>query len=218
MRWNNREQLKIPCAFSAHRGAPCISHQNIYHGKPQSPIVLFFCWQHEKECFFQEEDISEGNSLRMGPSKGGQDSRELITLGRLHGVLSIKLFPHLQNLENKCTLRSGKDEISSTWKDPRCYLGTWSSLFKNWRITALQCCVSLCRTTWLSCKYTCAPPSLPPHPTLLGHHRAPSWASRGHSSFTLSVLRQLCIHANAAFSVRLLPLPWAVVRCPSFPA
>ena len=48
-------------------------------------------------------------------------------------------------------------------------------------ITALQCCVSSCCTTWVSHRYTYIPSilSLPPthsHPTHPGHCRAPSWA------------------------------------------
>ena len=49
----------------------------------------------------------------------------------------------------------------------------------NWRIIALQWCVSFCcPATWRSRKYTHLP-SLwePPHPPALGHLRARSWAS-----------------------------------------
>ena len=55
-----------------------------------------------------------------------------------------------------------------------------------WSIIALQWCVSFCVITkWISYTYTiCShissllhvPPSHPPHPTLLGGHKAPSWS------------------------------------------
>ena len=53
--------------------------------------------------------------------------------------------------------------------------------FFNWRIIALQCRVGFCHTaTWISLNYAYVPSflSLPrfPHPTPLGHHRAPHWA------------------------------------------
>ena len=54
-----------------------------------------------------------------------------------------------------------------------------NSFIFNWRIIALQYCVSFCRTSaWISHRYTnvslpLEPPShLPPHPTPLGCHRA----------------------------------------------
>lgn len=61
----------------------------------------------------------------------------------------------------------------------------------------------------------CAALPPPPHPTLLGHHRAPSWASVPQQASHYLFYAQLCIHANAAFSVRLCLYLWAVVRCHS---
>ena len=64
---------------------------------------------------------------------------------------------------------------------------SWSLLISRfnffiWKIIVLQAFVSFCyTTTWISYMYTYIPSflSLSPtaHPTLLGNHRAPSWAS-----------------------------------------
>ena len=52
--------------------------------------------------------------------------------------------------------------------------------FFNWRILALQCCGSLCRTlAQISHSYPCGPAlqgSFPNLSTPLGRHRGPSWA------------------------------------------
>ena len=54
-------------------------------------------------------------------------------------------------------------------------------IFLNWRIIAIQSCVSVCYTTkWISYKSIDIPsllnlPPIPLHPTSLGHHRAPTW-------------------------------------------
>ena len=62
---------------------------------------------------------------------------------------------------------------------------------------------------WISYMYTCIPfllhlpPSIPPHPTSLGHQRAPSWAcaaQRLPASCLFYTQRCACVHA--AFSVR----------------
>ena len=52
-----------------------------------------------------------------------------------------------------------------------------------WSIIALQCCVSFWSVMmWISYRYTYIsslldPPRTHHHPTILGHHRAPSWVS-----------------------------------------
>ena len=52
----------------------------------------------------------------------------------------------------------------------------------NWRIIALQYCVGLCHTSaWISHRHTYVP-SLPPHPTPLGCHRAPGLSSLRHTA------------------------------------
>ena len=58
----------------------------------------------------------------------------------------------------------------------------FKSLFFNWRIIPLQGCVAFCSTMWFSHKYIYVPSlwsALPTesHPTPLGSHRAPDWAS-----------------------------------------
>ena len=51
----------------------------------------------------------------------------------------------------------------------------------------LRCCVAFCHTTtWVGSKYSCIP-SLSPHPTPRGCHRAPGVLPVLHSSFPLAI-------------------------------
>ena len=91
----------------------------------------------------------------------------------------------------------------------------------NWRIIALQCCVGFffffftstpvgfcCIPVWISYKYTYIPsllglPTAHPHPTLPGHHRAPSWASCDVQRLPTSCLFYTWqhIYVNATLSI-----------------
>ena len=81
---------------------------------------------------------------------------------------------------NKVFVRQKKKlrELTSNRSSKKLFL-----IFFYWSIIALQCCFSFrCTMKWISCMYTYIPsllgiPPPHPHPTHLGHHRAPSWAS-----------------------------------------
>ena len=81
-----------------------------------------------------------------------------------------------------------------------------------WGLTSLQCCVDFCCTT-LGISSMCIasllshPPSSP-HPTLLGHHRAPSWAPCAYSSFPLaSYFTQESVYMSVLRSQFISPSP-----------
>ena len=91
----------------------------------------------------------------------------------------------------------------------------------NWRIIALQCCVSFCcRATWTSCKYTYVPsllnlpaPPAPSHPSRLSQGTGLGW--------TPCVMYQLatgCFTRGNAYVPMLLSIhptlsfPWCVYK------
>ena len=100
----------------------------------------------------------------------------------------------------------------------------WNGIFKqlfsfNWRIIALQYCVGFCHTsTWISHRYIHVPsflnlPPAPPHPTLLGCHRALGWSSLHHTeaSHWLSILHMVMHRFQCyrlSLSHPLLPSKW----------
>ena len=89
-------------------------------------------------------------------------------------------------------------------------------LFYYWSMIALQNCVSFCCTKkWISSMhiYILLPLGLSsPHPTPLGHHRAPSWAPCvTTASHQLSVLHMVmyvcqCYSLNSSHPLLFIPL------------
>ena len=82
-------------------------------------------------------------------------------------------------------------------------------------VVSLQYCVSFCYTMkWISYMYTYIPyllnlpPTSNPHPTHLGHHRAPSWAPCALQQVPTSYLfyTRLCIYVNPNLPMHPTPL------------
>ena len=80
----------------------------------------------------------------------------------------------------------------------------------NQRIIALQYCVGICHTTtWVSHKYIYVPsllnllPLPPPHPTPLGYHGAPSWASYATQQLPTAYLFYMwaCMYISATLPI-----------------
>ena len=94
------------------------------------------------------------------------------------------------------------------------------SIFFNWSIVALQCCVSAvqkCESAVSICMPPCSWTSLPsvpnPHPPLLGHHRARSWAPCAVQQLPASYqfYTGQCTYVKATLSIRpTLPFPHCV--------
>ena len=100
------------------------------------------------------------------------------------------------------------------------------NFFLNWRIIDLQYCVVFCCTsTWISHRCTYDPSFLnlpptshpfPPHPTPLGCHRAPVWASciiqQISTGYLLYMWEYICFHATLSTHLTLSFLPLALVH------
>ena len=93
-----------------------------------------------------------------------------------------------------------------------------TSLFLNWSIIALQYFFSFCcTTTWISFMYTYIPSflSLPPtpHPTPLGHHRAPSWDPCAIQQLTTICFTHGSVYMSMRLSQFILP-SLSLIPCP----
>ena len=104
------------------------------------------------------------------------------------------------------------------WSAYGCSILLASTVFFNWSITGLQCCVRFCCTTvGISNMHTYHPSlwaALPPrpHPTPLGHHRALSWAPSAIEQLPTSSLfyKWWCIDGHAILPVH--PTPSFLLR------